>query len=119
LSEDLTVRVKRFIEEVSRDWGVRPPNVVIRRVLEYMDADAYYDETTKTMVLDPRGVTLRIVLHEFAHHLQFEYGLVNRDILRREIGKAHCARNYERWAKTFEKSFDRFYERLWGEIVGV
>jgi hypothetical protein len=116
LSEDLTVRVKRFLEEISRDWGVTPPDVSIHPGPLY--AAGLYDDFREMIHLDPGSVTLRVVLHEFAHHLQHELGLVDLPLVNRELGKPHCQRVYEAWAKVFEKSFDRFYERLWREIVG-
>ncbi len=119
MSEELRARVKRFLEEVSRDWGVRPPDFIIRGIPEFLNANGYYDNVIKTIVVDPKSVTLRVVIHEFAHHLQYEYGLIDDKVVREAWSKPHCARDFERWAKFFEKSFDRFYERLWREIVGV
>jgi hypothetical protein len=118
LSEELEARVKRFLEEVSLDWGVTPPDVYIHPGPLY--AAGMYDDYYKIIHLDPECVTLRVVLHEFAHHLQHELGLGIDDpeFLEREVRKPHCERVYERQAKVFEKSFDRFYERLWREIVG-
>jgi hypothetical protein len=117
LSEDLRAKVKRFIEEVSRDWGVKPPEVYVTTI-EYADAAAYYNVEDKAIYISPRYVDLEVVLHEFAHHIEFEYGLMDRWAAWREVVNPHCQRRSEYWAKAFADQFRRFYDRLWREIVG-
>jgi hypothetical protein len=119
LSEDLRAKIKRFVEEVSRDWGVNPPEVVLQRIEEFPLYRAYYNWVDKVLIVDPRGASFRVILHELAHHIQNELKLIDRATVERELAKPHCQRSYEVEAKVFERAYREFYGRLWREITGI
>jgi hypothetical protein len=113
-------KIRRFVEEISKDWGVSPPKVEFLGyvpILGYTPV-AYYVYETKTMYLHPRFVDLFAVLHEFFHHIQNEYRWHDLQTIAEERRKKpHCERIHEIEAKVFE-SYAEFYRKLWREIVG-
>lgn len=110
------LRVRRFVEVLSRDWGVSPPNVVVT-TLKDEDTAAEYVPRKKTIYVTPRYVTLKVLLHEFAHHLQYEFGLMDEKTAWKEVTKPYHQRDSEVWADAFADKYHRFYYGLWREVV--
>lgn len=114
--EELRRKVGKFVELVSREFGVPPPRVFIKKGLRETCCAGFYDFVEKAIYLDDRFVDVHTTLHELAHHIQHEkLGLkVSEDDFR----IPHCNRPFEAEAKAFADFYKDYYEGLWGRVVG-
>lgn len=115
-------KVRRFLEMLSADFGVRSPRVNVEEALDGMQVAAWYLGANRTITLC-RGLepTLDMLLHEFYHHLEQEQVSTGRWKRRLEpssvLLKPHCERSFERKAKFFASDFYDFYREVWEKLV--
>jgi hypothetical protein len=115
-------KVRKFLEILSADFGVRPPRINLEETLGGMDVVAWYLGANRTITLR-KGLepTLDVLLHEFYHHLELEQIAAGRWKRKLEpsgeLLKPHCERIFERKAKFFASDFYDFYKEVWEKLV--
>lgn len=115
-------KVKKVVEMIAEDFDVPPPDVVIDEETFLKacgeNAAGCYGWKEKTILVNPKHVTLSTILHEFAHHLQLIRSGGDPDKAYSDLDKVHCKRAHEREAKNFEKAFWYYYSGVWEKHVG-
>jgi len=112
----LNQAARRLVEIAARDFGVPPPQVVvateeIARVMCGRQPACYYSKE-RVIVLSSEAVkSTRVVLHEFAHHLQnYRAGWdLDRAFPPEEYSKPWHERRHEREADALARAFTEFY----------
>jgi hypothetical protein len=104
-----------FVSRVSREFGVPPPWVSVKRIKDVCQCGGYYDYRGEIVYIDEDHVSLDVVLHELAHHIQ--HVLFKEVFDHEEYRKPHCMRRFEVEAKAFASTLKWYYEGLWERLV--
>jgi len=76
LYDERVKKIERFVEKLSKFYNVNPPTVVLRK-----GPSMSYLPLRKTIVVGEESISLRLLLHEFRHHMQWEKELFPFKIL--------------------------------------
>ena len=115
---------RKLVAELAEDFAVPAPRVRVAGVSEVLRrcgalAGGCYDHRSGEIVLSwETAVDAESVLHEFAHHLQYEMAGRDPEKAFPDFEKPHCRRPHEAAAKHFAGSFANFYKSRYNRMLG-
>jgi hypothetical protein len=115
---------RKLVEELAEDFAVPAPRVRVVGASEVLRrcgalAGGCYDHRSGEIVLSwEAAVDVESVLHEFAHHLQYEMAGRNPEKAFSGFDRPHCERPHEAAAKHFAGSFASFYKSRYLKMLG-